>query len=114
MLVNSIVIAAPDLVASTEFYRVLAGDPVVENPHYVGFESGAIHVGLDPQGEPGAGGVVAYWDTTDLPEVLEVLTKAGGSVHEQPREVGGGASVATVKDPAGNLVGVRALTREGP
>jgi catechol 2,3-dioxygenase-like lactoylglutathione lyase family enzyme len=63
---NLIVFAAPDLEKSNALFRTLLGtDPYVDGPYYVGFRTGAIEIGLDPNGK--SAGPIAYWDVDDIP-----------------------------------------------
>ena len=65
---HTIVIPAPDLAATTAFYRTAWGtEPHTETPYYVGFNLDGQEIGLNPQGErDGMTGPVVYWMTDDL------------------------------------------------
>src|SRR5262249_57345270 len=101
---KTILFPAPDLEASTRVFTALLGmEPAHAAAFYVGYETPGLHVGLVPQGHPGV--TVPYWHVHDIGEAIEVLVDAGATISQKPQEVGGGRLVATVTDPAGNLVG---------
>jgi predicted enzyme related to lactoylglutathione lyase len=79
----------------------------VDESYYVGYETGAQHVGLVPGGaSQGMTAPVAYWEVADIEAKLEEVTAAGATVREAPSAVGGGRRVATFTDPDGNVLGV--------
>jgi predicted enzyme related to lactoylglutathione lyase len=87
-----------DLARAKEVYSALLGiEPQADAPYYVGY---------DTAGQHGMTAPVAYWSVADLDEKLAEVTKAGATVHEPPREVGGGRVVATFTDPDGNVLGL--------
>jgi predicted enzyme related to lactoylglutathione lyase len=47
-----------------------------------------------------------YWLVDDINKAIEQLVAAGATVQQQPREVGGGKLVASVKDADGNVTGL--------
>jgi predicted enzyme related to lactoylglutathione lyase len=92
--------------ASAWYRRVLERDPYFSEPYYVGFEVGGFELGLVPDGVPGAAGATAYWGTADIVAEVQRLLELGALTESPVTEVGGGISVATLKDPYGNLFGV--------
>ncbi|HWL00444.1 MAG TPA: hypothetical protein VNQ55_10870, partial [Parapedobacter sp.] len=56
--------------------------------------------------ESKAESVVAFWGVVDIGESYEHFTSIGATPYEEPREVGGGITVAKVMDPWGNLIGL--------
>lgn len=103
---TAIIFPAPDLPAAKAFFTTLLGtEPYADAAYYVGFRVNDHEIGLDPHGH--ADGPVAYWPVEDIGAEVAKLEAAGAKVHEQPRDVGGGMQVATLKDPNGNLVGLR-------
>jgi lactoylglutathione lyase len=83
--------------------------PYFDEPFYVGFNVGGYELGLHPleEGTPtGPGGLSVYWGVDDVSSIYQSLLTSGATPHEEPTEVGGGITVATVKDPWGNLLGV--------
>jgi predicted enzyme related to lactoylglutathione lyase len=96
-----------DIADATAWYkRVLERDPYFEEPFYVGFEVGGFELGLLPDGTPGATGATAYWATADIVAEVQRIVGLGAVIDSPVTEVGGGISVATLKDPYGNLFGV--------
>jgi predicted enzyme related to lactoylglutathione lyase len=97
----------PDLARGKAWYRkVLEREPYFDQPFYVGFAVGGFELGLIPDGEPGAGGVQAYWGVPDAAAEVARLTALGGQVHAPVKDVGEGIKVAAVRDPFGNVLGI--------
>lgn len=97
-----------DLAAATRLYSTLLGtEPYLEQPHYVGFRTGELEVGLDPNGHArGMTGPVSYWTVADIEASMKELTAAGATEHESPADVGGGKLVGSVRDADGNVTGL--------
>jgi predicted enzyme related to lactoylglutathione lyase len=47
-----------------------------------------------------------YWLVDDINKALEQLVAAGATVQQQPRDVGAGKLVASVRDADGNVTGL--------
>ncbi len=104
---RTVVYPAPDLTRGREWYaQALGQEPYFDQPFYVGFSVGGFELGLIPYGVPSSDGPVTYWGVEDLAGQVARLTQLGGTVHEPPKDVGGGIQVATIKDPFGNLFGL--------
>jgi predicted enzyme related to lactoylglutathione lyase len=103
-----VVVPVKDLDAGKAFYGALLGvEPMQDAPFYVGYETAGIHLGLNPHGfDQGMTGPTYYWKVADLAEVSGALVAAGGSVLQQPTEVGGGRTISTVADADGNVIGL--------
>jgi predicted enzyme related to lactoylglutathione lyase len=97
-----------DLSAAKAVYTALLGfEPQTDTPYYVGYETGAQHIGLVPgAAAQGQTGPVAYWEVADIEAKLAEVTAAGGVVKEAAHEVGGGRQVATFTDADGNVLGL--------
>ncbi len=97
-----------DLETAKAVYTALLGlPPQADSDFYVGFDAEGQHIGLVPSGGPqGMTSPVAYWHVSDIEAKLAEVTAAGATVHEPPREVGGGRLVATITDPDGNVLGL--------
>jgi len=96
-----------DLAAAKAWYsRVLEREPYFDQPFYVGYEVGGFELGLVPDGQPGAGGTVAYWGVPDAAAELRRLESLGAAVRDPLQDVGEGILTATVADPFGNVFGV--------
>lgn len=68
-----------------------------------------IALGLQPEETPTIDKVetvVAYWGVNDIKETYNRLIGLGAIAHEEPHNVGGDISVASVKDPWGNIIGI--------
>jgi len=105
-MIKTVVVPAPDLEAAKAVYRELLGvEPYADAPYYVGFRVGDQEIGLDPHGH--RDGAVAYHHVPDLAAAYKALLAVGAQPHQEPTDVGGGQLVAVVKDPAGNLIGLR-------
>jgi predicted enzyme related to lactoylglutathione lyase len=110
--ISLIVYPVTDLSASKLFYRTLLGvDPYVDGSYYVGFRTGELEVGLDPNARGrGITAPIGYVDVADISKALKSLLDAGGQELQPVTNVGGGLRIATVKDPDGNILGVRQRT----
>ena len=97
-----------DLAAAKAVYTALLGvPPSTDSSFYVGFEAAGQQIGLVPGGGPeGMTSPVAFWHVPDIEAKLAEVTAAGATVKEPAHEVGGGRLVATVTDPAGNVLGL--------
>jgi predicted enzyme related to lactoylglutathione lyase len=107
--ISLIVYPVTDLPSSTSFFRALLGvDPYVDGPYYVGFKTGGLEVGLDPNAHGrGIAQPIGYVDVADISKALKSLLDAGAQAHQPVTEVGGGLRIATVKDRDGNILGLR-------
>jgi predicted enzyme related to lactoylglutathione lyase len=95
------------LEAAKKWYASIVGvAPYYDTPYYVGFNVGGFELGLHPEGNPGAGGVCAYWGTADVAAEVKRLLGLGAKLVSDTQDVGGGIKVATVADPFGNHFGV--------
>ena len=107
---RTVVCKVPDLARAKAWYAELLGiAPYFDQPYYVGFNVGGFELGLDPDTShqaPGPGGVVAYWGVADMASLRPRLVALGAGVVSEPRDVGEGIQVATLKDPFGNLLGL--------
>jgi predicted enzyme related to lactoylglutathione lyase len=106
--IQTVIFPVRDLAKAKTLYAALLGaKPTMDAPYYVGFDVDGQHVGLDPNGH-GAGmtGPVGYWHVDDIRTSLNTLLDAGGVVHQEIRDVGGGRLVATMKDADGNVIGL--------
>lgn len=64
------------------------------------------HAANDKAG-PGVNGQTAYWEVADIAEAITVLTEAGATPYRRLLEVEEGGFVIQLKDPFGNLIGLR-------
>ena len=107
---RTVVYRAADLPKAKAWYTAVLGiEPYFSEPFYVGFEVGGFELGLDPDVEDlaeGTGGVIAYWGVENADAALARLIELGATPHREVQEVGNGIRVASVVDPAGNILGV--------
>jgi predicted enzyme related to lactoylglutathione lyase len=105
---QTIVYPVRDLDAATAVFTALLGAaPDHAAPYYVGWEVGAQHVGLDPNGHrDGATGPLAFWHVEDIRASSAALVAAGAIETEAAHDVGGGRLVATLTDADGNRIGL--------
>ena len=100
---------APDLARAKAWYAEALGiAPYFDEPFYVGFNVGGFELGLVPDAPLGASpaGVVALWGVLDVAAECTRLHALGATIHDEPKEVGGGITVASVLDPFGNILGL--------
>jgi len=99
-----------DLGLAKAWYTDVFGvEPYFDEPFYVGFQVGGSELGLDPDltaGNPGSGGLIAYWAVADLEAAVARIEGLGPPIIEPIRDVGGGVKLAVVADPFGNAVGL--------
>ncbi len=86
------------------FSTLLGTDPYVDGSYYVGFRTGGLEIGLDPNGTDGP---ICYWDVEDIEASVQSLVAVGATLHEAAHDVGRGLLVAKVKDADGNVIGLR-------
>lgn len=98
-----------DITQAKHWYaEVLGMEPYFNQPFYVGFNVGGYELGLDPSdsADSKTESVVTYWGVENINDGFQRLLQAGATVHEEPRDVGDGIQVATVKDPWNNVLGI--------
>jgi len=89
--------------AKTVYSTFLGVEPYADSPYYVGYKIGDLEIGLAPSNQT----IISYTDTEDIQASLKEMTEAGCTVSSEPKNVGGGLMVATVKDEDGNELGFR-------
>jgi predicted enzyme related to lactoylglutathione lyase len=100
-----LVYPAKDMASAKTLFKALLGvEPYVDGPYYAGFRTGDLEIGLDPNGR--SAGRIAYWEVEDVGAALQLLVDVGGQTVQEVKDVGGGLLVATVKDAAGNTLGL--------
>jgi predicted enzyme related to lactoylglutathione lyase len=104
---RTVLYGAPDLKLLTSWYtRFLGVAPYFEQPFYVGFNVGGYELGLDPNAEVSVGGSVTYWGVASIDVAWARALAAGALAGDPITEVGAGIKTATVRDPAGNVIGL--------
>ena len=105
--ITAIIYPIRELAKVRAVYGDLFGEPIMDQPYYVGFRVGGLDVGLDPNGHnKGYTGPVCFWTVDDIHTSLKALTDAGAEVVQEPMNVGGGKLIASVKDADGNMIGL--------
>lgn len=104
---RTVIYAAPELDKLKEWYTSLLGfAPYFEEPFYVGFNVGGYELGLDPDARIQPGSTLTYWGVNNLQLTYDRLLSLGASPDTPIVEVGAGIQMATLKDPAGNVLGL--------
>ena len=106
--IKTVLVPVSDVGKSKALYAALLGlEPQADSDYYVGFDAAGQHIGLVPGGGPQSmTSPVTYWHVSDIEAKLAEVTAAGGTVKDQPRDVGGGRLVATFTDLDGNVLGL--------
>lgn len=103
--ISLIVYPVKDLAQAKKLYSTFLGvEPYVDSAYYVGYKVGDHEVGL-AHGD--TTGPIAYRDVADIQASLQALLTAGGQTVQEPKDVGGGLLVASIKDADGNVIGLR-------
>jgi predicted enzyme related to lactoylglutathione lyase len=105
---KTILYPVTNLDAAKATFTALAGDaPHVDQPYYVGFQVNGTELGLVPNGhQTGMTSAVAYWHVTDIRAQIAALTKAGASIVQDVKNVGGKRQTAVLADADGNSIGL--------
>ena len=105
---QTVIYPVKDLESAKKVYTALLGTPpAYETSYYVGWNLNGQDIGLDPNGHrQGMTAPLPYWLVDDINQAIEQLVAAGATVERQPRNVGGGKVIATVKDADGNVTGL--------
>lgn len=98
-----------DIDRAKQWYSDLLGiKPYFDQPFYVGFNVGGYELGLHPDDSSAGEGnsVVVYWGVDDAHAAFKWALERGAEEVEDPRDVGEGILVASVRDPFGNIFGI--------
>jgi predicted enzyme related to lactoylglutathione lyase len=101
-------IPSRDVVQSAEFYRAVFGWRLRGDPEEPSFSDGTGHViGHWRTDLPAAGkaGVLPYIYVAHLDETLRTATERGAELVTPPYPEGN-LRIATIRDPAGNVIGI--------
>jgi predicted enzyme related to lactoylglutathione lyase len=106
--IKTIIFPVRDVAAAKGLFTKLVGaEPYVDEPYYVGYQIGDQQIGLDPNGhKSGMTGPIGYWEVDDIKGTLQSLLDQGAETLREPKDVGGGKLIATVKDVDGNVIGL--------
>jgi arsenate reductase len=98
-------IPATDLMASASFYEAIFGWRI-ERPHPSFEAPGVIGQWVDDRPVARDAGLLAWIQVDRIDETLDLVRANGGEVVEPPFEDGPARWLATIRDPAGNLLGI--------
>jgi len=106
--IKTIIYPVKDIAQAKALYSNLLGvEPYMDQPYYVAFKVGGQDIGLDPNGAAkGMTGPTSYYHVDDIAATLQSLLDAGAQTQQAISDVGGGKLMATVRDAAGNVVGL--------
>jgi predicted enzyme related to lactoylglutathione lyase len=104
---KTIIYPVGDLAIAKRVYACLLGqDPAMDEAYYVQFNVAEQEIGLDPNGHrKGMTGPVGYWQVADIERTVAQLLAAGATELAAVSDFGG-RMVASVTDPAGNVIGL--------
>lgn len=80
--------------------------PYFDEPFYVGFNIAGYELGLMPDEAVVGDNTITYWGVEDIQAEYDRFLSLGATVHEPPMNVGGEITVASVRDPWGNIIGL--------
>ncbi len=105
---RTVIYPTVDMTAAVEWFTKVAGKPpYFSEPFYAGFSIGGYELGLLPPGDEDAQtGPTIYWGTADVEAEYARMLGLGAKPHSAVKDVGDGIKVATVLDPAGNVIGL--------
>lgn len=99
-----------DLAEAKGWYaRAFQAAPYFDEPFYVGFSVGGYELGLLEDDMPVAeksANVLSYWGVENIEAEVARFIDLGATGDTAPTNVGGEITVATVKDPWGNVIGL--------
>ncbi|MEZ4671999.1 MAG: glyoxalase [Anaerolineae bacterium] len=106
--IRLIVYPVTDLKAAKTQYSALLGvEPYAENDYYVGFKTGDLEIGLDPNGHQlRATGPICFWHVDDVKTALQSSLASGAQLLQDIKDFGNGKMWATVKEADGNIIGL--------
>jgi predicted enzyme related to lactoylglutathione lyase len=90
--------------AKIMFAKFLGVEPYADQAYYVGFKINDQDIGLVPDSPEGS--VTAFYHVDDIKNSLQILVDAGATIIQDIKNVGGGRSIASVKDKDGNIIGL--------
>ena len=109
--IQTIIYPVSDVAAAKALFGPLLGvEPYADEVYYVGYKVAGQDIGLDPNGhKKGMTGPLPYVTVADIRAAFQTLLDGGAEATQEPKDVGGGKLIASVKDKDGNPIG---LTQE--
>lgn len=93
--------------AKAQYSKLLGVEPYAENAYYVGYKTGDLEVGLDPNGHQlRATGPICFWHVDDVKTALQSFLDAGAQTLQEIKDFGNGKMWAMVKEADGNIIGL--------
>jgi hypothetical protein len=103
---RTLIYPSADLEADKAWWSELLGaQPYFDQPFYVGFEVAGYELGLLPDADP-SDGALAYWGVDDVQVAVQAAIAGGSVAHTPVADVGDGIVTATVRTPAGTILGL--------
>ncbi|MCH8127787.1 VOC family protein [candidate division KSB1 bacterium] len=108
MNLNQVTLPAVNIVESVSFYRKMGFTQIVESPHYARFEcpegDSTFSVHLVKEINNNETGVVIYFESERLDELVDSLKGKGFQFLQEPTDESWLWREARLKDPAGNEI----------
>jgi hypothetical protein len=103
---RTVIYPSTDLEADKEWWsRLLGTPPYFDQSFYVGFNVAGYELALLPDADPSDGALV-YWGVDDVAASVQAAIASGSTEHTPVSEVGDDIVTATVRTPAGTILGL--------
>ena len=103
---RTVIYPSADLAADKAWWADLLGQqPYFDQPFYVGFNVAGYELALLPDADPSDGALV-YWGVDDVAAAVQEAIASGSVEHTSVAEVGDDIVTATVRTPAGTILGL--------
>jgi len=103
---RTVIYPSADLDADKSWWAELLGQqPYFDQPFYVGFTVAGYELALLPDADPSDGALV-YWGVDDVAAAVQIAIASGAVEHTPVADVGEGIVTATVRTPAGIILGL--------
>ena len=104
---RSLIFQTKDIKKDTEWWsKTLNQEPTFTSDEYVGFDVGGYELGLYVSSFEFPAGGITHLGVDDLDKAYEELLSSGCTTVEEPVDVGGDIRMATVKNEAGQFIGI--------
>ena len=103
---RTVIHPSADLAADKVRWAELLGQqPYFDQPFYVGFNVAGYQLALLPDADP-LDGALVYWGVDDVTAAVEAAIASGSVEHTPVADVGESIVTATVRTPAGSILGL--------